>query len=116
MVIKFVVQVIIIVAFVISLIIIYFPLSIYELVSKSYTYDPSNDINQKYNDNKLKIITLFMSNNTIYKAQGNITFDVIKNTITFKFSGNTYTFDIINDIDKYIAMYILANSKENINI
>lgn len=99
---------IIIICFIISLIIIYFPLSIYELMSYSSSYDYLKDLENKYNDNKIKEIILFLSESVIYKTQGNITFDFNNNSITIKVSGNTYVFDIDKDISKYLPMVLLA--------
>lgn len=79
MILLWVINIIIITCFVISLVIIYFPLSIYELVSLSSTYNVINYLHTSFNDNRFRQIMLFLSKNVIYKTQGNITWDINSN-------------------------------------
>ncbi|BAO49585.1 hypothetical protein [Alphaentomopoxvirus acuprea] len=94
--------------FLASLILIYFPLSIYELMSYTTTFDPIKEINIRYNDTNMKSLILFLSQNSINKQQGIIMLDLNTNNISFRVSGNTYNFDIDKDLSTYIPTYILA--------
>ncbi|CCU55995.1 unknown similar to AMEV071 [Choristoneura rosaceana entomopoxvirus 'L'] len=105
---SWIINIIIIVCFIISLILLYYPLNIYELMSFSTNYDPIINVTNKFNNNTLKQIYIFASKNVIYKKQGIITYDLLNNKITIRTNGETRTFDINTDQNKYIPMILLA--------
>ncbi|CCU55385.1 unknown similar to AMEV071 [Adoxophyes honmai entomopoxvirus 'L'] len=106
---SWIINIIIFACFVVSLLLLYYPLNIYELMSLTTAYDPIINVSKQFNTNNLKLIYIFLSSNIIYKKQGLINYDLLNNTITIKLNGNSYIFNINTDKNKYIPMILLAS-------
>ncbi|AAG02777.1 hypothetical protein AMV071 [Betaentomopoxvirus amoorei] len=106
---SWIINIIITICFIVSLVLLYYPLNIYELMSFTTIYDPIIAVNNNFNNNKLRQIYVFLSKNVIYKRQGIITYDLLNDTITIRVRGNSYIFNINSDQSKFIPMIILAS-------
>jgi len=90
------------------ILLLYYPINIYELLSYSYIYDTSKVVNSKFSDPN-RVIHLFLSENNIFKTNGSMVVDIDKNSISFNVKGNKYTFDLDKDINKYLPMILLQS-------
>ncbi|CCU56287.1 unknown similar to AMEV071 [Mythimna separata entomopoxvirus 'L'] len=108
MLISWIINIIIFICFIASLLLLYYPLNIYELMSLSSAYDPITTVSNEFNSNTLKQIYIFLSTNIIYKKQGIISYDLLNDTINIRVNGNSYIFNINTDQNKYIPMILLA--------
>lgn len=84
------------------------PFNIYDQISNTTSSNTITDTNEYLNNNiNTTSLVLFENVYNIYSNVGNISYDVLTNSVIIKTLNNTYTYDIDTDIDKILLTLAL---------
>jgi len=94
---------------IILLIIVLYPLNIYELISYSKVFDIMDILNGKFNDNIRKKIIIIIQNNLIKQQIGFYNFDFENNKFKVVLNNIDYILNI-NEINKIVPIIKLSSN------